>query len=84
MNEAVKIIDFLNLASMLVIPAAGLGYLCLRGRRDTSLRENTPSTFFEKPYVPIATQLLTGKMEPKGTRQTNKVVPITAAKKHSR
>ncbi len=84
MHEAVRVVDFINLASMLIIPAAGLGYLCLRGRRDSSLRQHTPTTFFEEPYAPIAGQLVTDQAEPKGARQTKKVVPITAAKTHSR
>lgn len=84
MRVAVRVVDFINLASMLILPAAGLGWLCLRNRSDSTLRQHTPTTFFEVPYAPIAGQLVTAQTEPAKTRQTKKVVPITAAKTHSR
>ncbi len=87
MNEAVKAIDFLNLATMLVIPVAGVGYLCWRGFRESSLRKHTPTTFFEKDYVPTIAPLLKNGQKQAISEQpkpAKKIIPITAAIAHSR
>lgn len=85
MNEAVRAIDFLNLASMLVIPVAGVGYLCWRGLRAASLRKHTPTTFFEKEYIPtIAPLLKQDQSEDKQPKTASKVIPFSAAMAHSR